>query len=108
MAKPLVHSVYNESDVVSDLWSKKLTGKTLRDISRDYPGTTYGDIQRALKGEFPKSPQKRLAFRLPALAPAPVCPIHGIVHTRKTCPSDKPRKPNLFAGFVMIVPKELP
>lgn len=38
----------------------------------------------------PKSSSLRLRLGLPALAPAPVCPRHGIVHTRKTCP--RPRR----------------
>jgi len=46
-----------------------------------------------VEGYNPKMPHLRATLGLPALAPAPVCPKHHVVHIRKTCPSDTPRKP---------------
>lgn len=66
-SKP-VQRLYTEDDILSDLWRKKLSGRPLRDIAKDYPGITYGDIHRALRGNFPKSIDKRHAFGLLASA----------------------------------------
>jgi len=38
----------------------------------------------------PKRPGLRCKLGLPALVPTSPCPIHGVVHVRKTCP--KPKK----------------
>lgn len=59
-----VQTMYTEDDVMSDLWSKKLSGMSLRKIAAEYPGLTFADIQRGLKGIFPKSVNKRFAFGL--------------------------------------------
>ena len=49
-----------------------------------------------LVNDFDYEPQRtdiRLALGLPALAPAPVCPVHGIVHVAHRCPTQrKPRQ----------------
>src|SRR3990167_8076495 len=59
--------------------------KSLRELSDDY-GVTHGAIQRVLAGKEPHSAHIRAALGLPALAPAPVCPVHGVVHQSKRCP----------------------
>ncbi len=91
-----VQKAYKEEDVTSILWGKKLRGMTLREISAEYPGTNYGDISRALKGEFPKAIDRRMSMGLITMLPAPVCVKCGVVHTTKGCtanrkPSRKPR-----------------
>lgn len=75
--KAPVQTLYTEADVVQDLWSKKLSGMSLRQIASYYPGLTFADIQRALKGIFPKSGKKRLAFGLLDEQHATVIPMSG-------------------------------
>jgi hypothetical protein len=87
--KMAVQSTYTETQVLRDLQRKKAIGRSLRDISKDYDGISHGVIQRALKGQFPKSPHKRLALGLPTLIPAPACTKCGQVHTTKRCPNGK-------------------
>ncbi len=101
-----VQTLYTEQAVLGDLKRLKARGKTLRAIADEYPGATYGDIQRALKGNFPKRLAKRLAFNLPALAPAPVCPTCGVVHVSKQCPEKRKRKPNPLKGWFLFIPKD--
>lgn len=92
--KQAVQTLYTEQVVLGDLKRKKSQGKSLREIALDYPGATYGDIQRALQGDFPKTSKKRAAFNLPSLAPAPVCPRCGLVHVSKRCTANRaPRRP---------------
>ncbi len=82
----------SEEKVLQYLIRQKLAGNSLRAIARTYgQKITHGDIARALKGQFPKSPCKRLAFGLPALAPAPVCVKCGEVHTTKRC-TNQPKR----------------
>lgn len=55
----------------------------------------------ALKGYEPKKIIIRHHLGLPALAPAPVCPIHGVVHVSRRCPQPgKPRLPWMSAEEV--------
>ena len=74
------------------------TAKTFRALAREITkrsgvNVTYGTMYRLAQGIEPKRPELRLALGLPAYAPAAVCPIHGVVHTRKTCPQASPKKP---------------
>jgi len=91
--KTAVQTSYTERKVLLDLQRKKAAGRSLRAIAKDYDGITYGDIQRALKGDFPKSPHKRLVLGLPALIPAPACAKCGNVHVTKRCPNGQ-KPPN--------------
>jgi uncharacterized protein (DUF433 family) len=100
-----VQSSYREDQVLQDILHKKSQGMTLRAIAAQYKHITYGDIHRLLRGQFPKSPAKRKALGLPAYAPAPVCVKCGSVHTTKYCTAArKPRKPNPFKNFVILLP----
>lgn len=77
-----VQTVYTEEQVMSDLRILHKDNMSLREIAwllyRDE--VTHGDIQRALKGVFPKDPHKRIIMGLPALVPTPACPRCGEVH----------------------------
>ena len=67
-------------------------------------GVKAGTACRIAKGDYePKRSDIRASLGLPVYAPAQVCAIHGVVHTLKRCPSDKPRtvrakKPKWFSG----------
>lgn len=101
-----VQKAYTEQDARLLLQAKREQGRTLRSIADDYENITYGDIQRALKGQFPKSPRKRAAFNLSALIPAPACPVHGVVHVTKRCPVEK-HYTDLFSMPVSMLRKML-
>ena len=61
-----------------------------RGIAADY-GITCGTVARILRGIEPKRADIRRQLGLPELAPAPVCPVHGVVHISRSCP-----KPDSF------------
>jgi hypothetical protein len=63
-------------------------GYTLRQIASLFDHLTYGDISRILRGIEPKAPLKRLEMGLPSVMPAPVCPIHNVVHLGR-CPGER-------------------
>jgi hypothetical protein len=97
MKQKRVQTLSSETTVRQHLIAEKLSGKPLREISREYGSPiTHGDIARALKGQFPKSPCKRLALGLPALALHPVCVKCGQVHPPKRCPNQPRRYRDLF------------
>lgn len=81
--------MYTEGVVLADIRGKHEAGMSLREIAAQYEGVTHADVSRILRGEFPRSACKRLALKLPPLDLAPVCPIHGVVHVRATCPGAK-------------------
>ncbi len=85
-----VQKMYTEGVVLADIQRQKQAGMSLREIAAQYEGVTHADISRVLKGEFPRSACKRKALKLPPLDLAPVCPIHGVVHVRATCPGATP------------------
>lgn len=85
--------MYTEGALCKDLRTQHEAGMSLREIAAQYEGVTHADISRVLKGEFPRSACKRLALKLPPLDLAPVCPIHGVVHVRATCPGEKTARP---------------
>lgn len=58
-------------------------------------GVTRAMAFRVAHGYQPRSAKVRLALGLPALAPAPVCPAHGIVHTGR-CPRPRPAPKSLW------------
>ena len=69
-----------EAVLCEHLWQQVRQKRSLRSIAADYgEPIRHTDIQRALKGKFPVGIEKRLALGLPAMKPAPVCPIHNIV-----------------------------
>jgi len=57
-----------------------------------YSGIPAGTLCSIAKtGKVPNKWRER--FGLPALAPAPVCPVHGVVHLARRCPVlRKPRQ----------------
>jgi hypothetical protein len=108
-----VRASYKELRLWQTLRQKQARGLTFRKIADHFPGITYGDISRILKGKFPTSPKKRIALGLDILDLAPVCPVHNIVHDG-ICPDDpeykvikkrapKPRRPSWRGemGFIM-------
>ena len=54
-------------------------------IGREYKVSGGLIYRMALQGYEPKDDHVRAALGLPILAPAPVCPVHGVVHTG-SCP----------------------
>jgi len=97
-SKTGVQKLYSEEKVLGYILLQKAAGRSLRQIANnDFGGcVTYGDVQRAMHGVFPKRPQKRLAMGLTPMRPAPACPNCGDVHTKKTCPAQhKPCPPRL-------------
>ena len=87
-----VQKMYTEAQVFFDTHAKHNSGISLRDIAADYPGVTFGDVSRILKGQFPVSKCKREALRLAPLVPTEVCPKHGVVHVSR-CPGETKQKP---------------
>lgn len=63
-------------------------GLTYRQVAAMYPGATFGDVSRILHGVEPATEEKRRAFGLPALKPAPVCEPCGVVHVGR-CPGNR-------------------
>lgn len=60
----------------------------------DYEGISHATLSAIARGRDPKSPAIRCKLGLPALAPAPVCPVHGVVHVSRRCPvARKPPQP---------------
>jgi hypothetical protein len=83
----------NERDVITYLQQLQRQKISLRAIASQYgEPITAADISRALRGQFSKTPAKRLAFGLPALALIPVCRSCGQPHPAKRCTA-APRKP---------------
>ena len=99
----------NEKELRKSLADDYAKLKSLRKVSRlaKYQGMPAGTISTILgnpkRGRLPGAvPKKwRAVYGLHQEALAPVCPIHGVVHVRKTCPSVKSYK-DLFA-----MPKKL-
>lgn len=74
--------MYTEAQVIRQLRNFRENNYSLRDIARlEFGGAlTYGDVQRALKGHFPKDPHKRFMMGIPAIVETPACPECGQVH----------------------------
>lgn len=66
----------SENHRVTESWEK--TGE-------DYKISGGMAYRIAMQGYEPKDAHIRAALGLPILAPAPVCPVHGVVHTG-SCP----------------------
>ena len=62
-----------------------------------YCGMPAGTLSSIVKSRIPVPVKYRELLGMSLLAPARVCPIHGVVHVRKTCPSIKrnPKKNQL-------------
>ena len=91
-----VQKLYSEEKVRGYILLQKEAGRSLRQIaSNDFGGCiTYGDVQRGIKGEFPKRPHKRSVMGLSALVPVEVCPDCGKAPlARHHCCNGKPHKP---------------
>lgn len=48
-------------------------------------------LNRVARGKQSAPNSLLLALGLPVTAPAPVCPVHGVVHTAKRCPKAAPQ-----------------
>jgi hypothetical protein len=70
-------------------------GYSLRQLARPYPGITFGDVSRIIRGIEPKSPAKRVALGLPRLGSAPMCPRCGVVHVGR-CTAGRHVEKSLF------------
>ena len=75
--------VRNLDTLKADLRARRATGKTWREIAREFDGIPAGTLCAIAKGYEPKKPSMRRALGLPAMQPAPVCPRCGVVHTRQ-------------------------
>jgi hypothetical protein len=81
--------VYTLSLIQAVIIAKIAAKMSLRQIARQYgKSLTHGDIARMRDGIEPKGASKRLAFDLPATAPVPICPRHGVAHKGR-CPRRK-------------------
>lgn len=79
-------SVQTLDTLKADLQARRatgMTGMTWRAIAADFPGAPPGTLCAIAKGREPKGARVREALGLPALAPAPVCRVHGVVHARQ-------------------------
>ncbi len=85
-----VQKMYTEKQVLTNLQRKKALKMTLRDIAAEYDGITFGDIARALEGQFPKSKEKRAAMRLKPLVEVEGCNKCGEAHPIKHPRTRKP------------------
>jgi hypothetical protein len=67
--------------------------KNWRKVGQEF-NITSGMAYRIAKNKYePKDPRIRFVLGLSALAPAPVCPVHGVVHVAHRCPGQrKPRQ----------------
>lgn len=54
-------------------------------------GKNKGTLRAIANGMILKTPSLRMEYGLDVFAPAPVCPIHGVVHIGK-CPKKKKEK----------------
>jgi hypothetical protein len=82
-----VRAPYTFAQLKNDLqgaYRPKDRQNSLRAISKKY-GVSHAAVQRVLAGIEPHDPKIRVAFGLPELRPAPVCPKHGVVHAGQ-CP----------------------
>lgn len=73
--------------VRDEILSARKQGLSLRQISAHYPGVSFGTIGRIIEGVEPKTPDIRHALGMTVYQPAPVCPIHGVVHVGR-CPRE--------------------
>lgn len=76
-------SVQTLDTLKADLQARRATGMTWRAIAAEFPGAPPGTLCAIAKGREPKGAVVRQALGLPALAPAPVCRVHGVVHARQ-------------------------
>lgn len=70
-------------------------------IDEGFKYLTIADLSRFLRGEEPKNYNKRKELGLDTLAPAPVCPVCGIVHA-KVCHlpfKDRCKDPKIIAMY---------
>lgn len=84
--------VTNCDTLAASLRSAHDAGQSWRDLAKEFrvkPGTL---CRIAKHGYEPKKAAIRAALGLPTLAPAPVCPRHGIVHTRACRAARAPRR----------------
>lgn len=63
-----------------------------RVLAARWPGVPAGTLCAISKGREPHKASVRAALGLPVTAPAPVCPVHGVVHPG-ACPKVKPTPP---------------
>jgi hypothetical protein len=62
----------------------------------EYATLSPATLRREAMGQESKDNHTREILGYPVLDLAPVCPKHGVVHLRKTCPSEgKPRSPRV-------------
>jgi len=60
--------------------------KTWREVAKKWK-LPPGSLCRIAETNYePRDPHLRHTLGLPTLIPAPVCTIHGVVHTMKRCP----------------------
>ena len=73
------------------------SGKKWQEIGKGYPGVPIGTLCRIAKDKnyCPKRPDILKALGIPAYAPAPICPVHNVVHTGH-CPRAKRVPQSLF------------
>lgn len=78
---------YTKEEVIQTLARQYMEFQSLRRVARECYGgrVTYGDVDRMLDGIEPVKPEKRAAFGLSVLMPAPVCVKCGKVHVTKRC-----------------------
>ena len=96
-----VRAPYTFDSLQSDLLAQQAAlGRdfSLRKVAAKY-GVSHAVIQRVLAGVEPTDPTIRKALGLPHLKPAPVCPVHGVVHLGG-CPRPK-RAPESLSDWTV-------
>lgn len=84
-------AVTKNNSIVEGLWRDHNQLGTWQAVGAKF-GLTPALVYRVAHGYEPKKPAIRAALGLPALAPAPVCPRHGVVHTRACRAARAPRR----------------
>jgi len=90
--KTAVQTLYTEQSLSAHLLRQKNAGRSLRQIAAQFgKPITHADVQRGLRGEFPKNAEKRKAF---GLAPCPI-PVNVYILVALAM-YYKPPKPRIY------------
>ena len=83
----------NMDKLITEINAKRLEVTSWESVGNAL-GISGGMAYRiAIQGYEPHDNHIRATLGLPELLPAPVCPIHGVVHVRATCPGVKKPAP---------------
>ena len=80
------HQYYTQKEVRRNILKEYYRLKNWRKVAAHFASTPGLCWRIAVENFEPSKPKTRAKFNYVALAPTPVCPVHGVVHARKTCP----------------------